>query len=229
MAIYHCEQCNGPFQRPPSHVARHDHNFCSRACRNVWQSVNQRGEQNPNFSSIAVACEQCGRIFERWLSQIQQYKRHFCSVTCHADWKRLHVECACEQCGTSFMRKRTDVRRVKHHFCSQACWHISHGLLMRGENHPSWKGGTIQYYGPNWREQRRRARERDAYCCQGCGIHERTLGYELHVHHIVPMRSFNYRPSENDHYLQANQLDNLMCYCRACHRFAEEGTLPSVG
>jgi DEAD/DEAH box helicase domain-containing protein len=63
-------------------------------------------------------------------------------------------------------------------------------------------------YGPNWAEQRRRARARDNYCCQMCGAPEENREHD--VHHQIPFRRF-------DSYQQANRLANLITLCRACH------------
>jgi DEAD/DEAH box helicase domain-containing protein len=67
-------------------------------------------------------------------------------------------------------------------------------------------------YGPNWPAQRNRARARDGYCCQICGVREQ--GREHDVHHKIPFRRF-------DSYRQANRLENLTTLCRSCHRRAE--------
>jgi DEAD/DEAH box helicase domain-containing protein len=67
-------------------------------------------------------------------------------------------------------------------------------------------------YGPTWATQRDRARARDGYRCQICGIPE--SGRQHHVHHKIPFRTF---PS----YQQANVLDNLITLCPNCHRLAE--------
>lgn len=76
-------------------------------------------------------------------------------------------------------------------------------------------------YGPNWPQQRLRARGRDHFCCQVCGISEEQLGRELDVHHVRPFREFGYRPGENEAYRQANALDNLVSLCPPCHRRSE--------
>jgi DEAD/DEAH box helicase domain-containing protein len=69
-------------------------------------------------------------------------------------------------------------------------------------------------YGPNWPAQRNQARARDGYRCQNCGAPEQ--GRAHHVHHKIPFRGFA-------SYLQANQMDNLVTLCPACHRRAELG------
>ena len=67
-------------------------------------------------------------------------------------------------------------------------------------------------YGPNWAEQRARARARDGYRCQHCDLPEGKHAH--HVHHKVPFRTF-------DSYQQANHLSNLVTLCPRCHRRAE--------
>ena len=72
--------------------------------------------------------------------------------------------------------------------------------------------------GSNWATQRQRARERDGFACQVCGVSEGVAGREHDVHHIIPFREFGSLPGVNDSYLQANQLDNLITLCRSCHQ-----------
>ncbi len=67
-------------------------------------------------------------------------------------------------------------------------------------------------YGPNWEQIRQRALRRDGSRCQVCGT--TVPGESLHVHHIKPFRSFPNRET-------ANQLQNLISLCSACHRKAE--------
>jgi DEAD/DEAH box helicase domain-containing protein len=74
-----------------------------------------------------------------------------------------------------------------------------------------WTNAPIDY-GPNWSEQRARARERDGYRCQHCDLPEDKHSH--HVHHKVPFRTFA-------SVQQANHLSNLVTLCRRCHRRAE--------
>lgn len=67
-------------------------------------------------------------------------------------------------------------------------------------------------YGPTWPAQRQRARARDGYCCQVCGISEQGRSHD--VHHKIPFRFFS-SPE------QANRLENLATLCPTCHRRAE--------
>ncbi|HYN89335.1 MAG TPA: DEAD/DEAH box helicase [Ardenticatenaceae bacterium] len=76
-------------------------------------------------------------------------------------------------------------------------------------------------YGPNWPQQRLRARARAHFRCQLCGVPEEELGRELDVHHSRPFREFGYVPGENDAYREANALDNLTSLCPSCHGRSE--------
>lgn len=75
-------------------------------------------------------------------------------------------------------------------------------------------------YGPNWPAQREQARQRDQYRCRTCNAPERE-DRKHDVHHITPFREFGYVPGENEAYLRANELDNLITLCSVCHRRAE--------
>lgn len=67
-------------------------------------------------------------------------------------------------------------------------------------------------YGPNWDQIRKRVLHRDGSRCQVCGTSDRHQ--PLHIHHIQPFRSFPNRET-------ANQLQNLITLCPACHHQAE--------
>jgi DEAD/DEAH box helicase domain-containing protein len=75
-------------------------------------------------------------------------------------------------------------------------------------------------YGPSWEQARAKSRERDGYRCRQCGAPERA-GRSHDVHHIRPFRSFGYIPGENRNDRIANDLDNLITLCPACHQRAE--------
>ena len=79
----------------------------------------------------------------------------------------------------------------------------AHKLLV-GERNPSWRGGPL-CYGPDWREQRRKALRRDGYSCVFCGTSEKENGCD--VHHIIPYR-----------FSHSNKLSNLVTLCVKCHR-----------
>ncbi len=75
-------------------------------------------------------------------------------------------------------------------------------------------------YGPNWARQRDAARARDGQRCAICGAPERP-GRQHDVHHKKPFRQFGYIRGQNENYLQANALDNLITVCANCHQKVE--------
>ena len=86
-----------------------------------------------------------------------------------------------------------------------------------------WQAGILlrpNDYGPNWQKQRQRVLERDDFRCRTCGA---SGDVTLHVHHIRPFREYGYIPGENENYMQANQINNLVSLCPSCHRNAEAG------
>jgi predicted HNH restriction endonuclease len=63
--------------------------------------------------------------------------------------------------------------------------------------------------------QANRARERDGFRCQICGVTEEVLGRRLDVHHRIPARAYQDAS-------ESNQLGNLVAVCPACHKRLEE-------
>lgn len=102
-------------------------------------------------------------------------------------------------------------------FCSRKCSSI-HQKSRTGSLSHKWKGGSIYNYGPSWQQAQLNARYRDKVC-QNCGITPADNGMELDVHHIKPFRDFGI-----DKHIEANSLDNLICYCRSCHISTEQNT-----
>jgi 5-methylcytosine-specific restriction endonuclease McrA len=115
----------------------------------------------------------------------------------------------CRQCG-----KPIDIPEwirgveVSLHYCDDVCrraWVESEPdfTVRLGDSGRRRRGG-------NWELQARRARERDQYRCQTCGISEEELGCRLHVHHRIPFRRFRSN-------VEANKLEHLVSVCPSCH------------
>lgn len=95
---------------------------------------------------------------------------------------------------------------------------INNGMFgITKENHPRWNGGKIWWRGKEWDETKLKARNRDKFKCQECGMteddHIKRYNSPLHVHHINP-----YRYSKN------NSLENLKTLCVGCHSRIEGTT-----
>ncbi len=192
-----CEHCGVAFTVPPSEAARRVRRFCSQAC--------YEAERAPRGKPVERRCEQCGASFNAPLWQFDKagYKGRFCSNDCcnasHVGVKRVPLR-HCRQCGKDYY-PYTKTANVQ--FCSRAC-------------HMAWKSAHAwgcKYYGLDWPEQSRKARERDQDTCQDCGKQQHSPA--LDVHHIRPRRLFR------GVHVAANALDNLLTLCRSCHRRRE--------
>ena len=86
----------------------------------------------------------------------------------------------------------------------------------------AWDNGLIRRttMDQTGRHKRQRVRVRDGFACRRCGTPEESRR-QHDVHHRVPFRTFGYVPGINEHYLEANRLDNLMLVCRTCHQRLE--------
>jgi len=225
-----CDYCHKVIIRKPSETNQ-EHSFCSRECHALWTSKNKRAANHFAYSKVEVKCDYCHKPIELIPFRLKTSNLHFCSYNCSAKWRsenisgqnhplytKITVQCA--YCGASIERRPSDMKKRKQFFCDLSCRGSWLAQYVNGANHPNWKGGSIQYRGPNWRKQSKATRQRDGYQCMICG----SSG-NLHAHHIVPFRSFGYIVGENDNYKQANELTNLITLCEPCHIRVEAGSL----
>ena len=188
-----CAICSKIFFVPASRKMR---KYCSKKCMT-------EGVKRPK-----QICEQCQKEFRP-----SKTGNRFCSLQCAADSRkatRLHK--ICEICGARFTVKKgyTSAR-----FCSLQCSAI--GIAKHGPDNPNWNGGHDKWRGENWHEQSWKARKRDSYTCQACGL-VRKNNPALPVHHIVPYHDFN------GDYEIANNLSNLVTLCKHCHAIIESNS-----
>lgn len=214
-----CRICGKEFMRWACLIiAKREGVFCSRACAS-------EGHKRLN----EVPCTTCGEVIVRRNSELGKTQQPFCSKKCQGIWtaghdsKRVTVPCA--QCSKPTIQKRYKLSECDHFFCSRTCMGKWQSANWLGENHHSWKGGSVHYYGPNWKQQAHAARKRDGYRCRHCGVSQKKLRRSLDVHHIQPIRTFGYIPGKNENYKQANDLVNLISFCTSCHKLAECGKI----
>lgn len=236
--IVPCAYCGINLERSPRVIKDHKQAFCNREHFYAWMhEFGPRGEEHPHYNSVEVQCAYCQAPVMRVKYWAERNKRWFCNETCQYNWKREYgprgevhprykqVDVVCDHCGNSFRCQASKIGKQDHYFCSKPCmidWRNAHPVV--GEEHHCWRGGRSSTRGPNWYMQRNSARKRDNYHCQRCGKPEKELDRELDVHHIQPFRSFGYISGENENYLIANQLDNLVSLCRPCHNDVEWDT-----
>lgn len=203
----------------------------------AWNAQHRTGEKAANWrgGDVQVVCQMCNKTFGISPRRARrEQKQVFCSRACKSKWASLHrsganschwkgdeLLVACATCGKEKRTESMHLRRNKQHFCCRKCRGTWLSLHASGENSPFWKGGEVEYRGPNWNQQQRAARKRDGYKCRHCGKVQKKNGRALDVHHIKPFREFGYIPGTNDNYLQANALTNLITLCNRCHKKAE--------
>lgn len=227
---YTCKKCDKKFKG----YTYQPRLYCSKACRYSIRT-------SPPAQPVSFSCGWCGKKFSRFRGKFGPgCENHFCSKECESNWRcnggmpsgQDHPEynsiiVHCANCDKELIRQPHRANGYKRQFCDMKCAGEWQSKNKTGKNHPNWKGGQLPgYRGPNWSQQSRSARKRDGYKCQHCGISQKKNGRQLDVHHIIPFRTFGYIPDENDHYLQANELSNLISLCSICHKKAEWGSIP---
>lgn len=132
------------------------------------------------------------------------------------------VTVECTYCGEATEKIQQHVKRAENMFCNEEChweWLREGNAPAGAEHHQSKPDTSSPEYGSGWHVQRRKARERDGYVCQRCGIddaaHESTYGCELHVHHIEAWDEFDDPDARN-------KLTNLITLCASCHTKIEQ-------
>lgn len=217
-----CQTCGKPFEVKPyrASVAK----YCSSACKGKAMLGSEPANKGVFTRRVTLICAHCGKTFEREAGRLNHGRGKHCSPECQyaaikaRPPKAPTQEFTCLNCGKQFWIYKSVLNRSKGigKYCCRAC-RDEHWL---GENTPLFiHGKGVNWHGPNWYSQRRKARRRDKYLCQHCGLSDRECvketGQPLHVHHIVPFRVFG------DDYEAANHLRNLITLCPACHRIAD--------
>jgi len=201
-----CETCGQRFQVRPSALSKPGGGrFCSHRCCAAAVAARRQPQ--------AKVCKTCGKEFRPAKGEVLRGSNgYYCSEGCRR-WVggppcKPTTTVRCLGCDQKFVLPgRHSHRATFRRFCSTQCWYEY--LRLHPETGGRFLGGAEPYYGPNWYEQARKARKRDRFTCQDCG--RVRLRPTLHVHHILPRRQFG------GDYLTANQLDNLVTLCEACH------------
>jgi hypothetical protein len=215
--LIHCDNCGNQLHRKPSIIFAK--NFCNRECKHEHQRKMGHKINQHLINKVEKACKGCGKTYSVIKSRENTSK--FCSKNClgKANGERGKVQYRkriivyCTNCGNRIEKKPSVIK--KWNFCNESCMakYYEKSKAFSGSNSATWQGGEIDYYGPNWRSQRRKARKRDNYTCQDCGKTEEQVGHELSIHHIIPFREFN------GDWKSANMLSNLVSLCEyPCHR-----------
>lgn len=211
-----CKTCGNCFRAYPSATKRYSTNgprkYCSYACALADPERMAHCRAAPELRT----CAHCGKQYEYRKSR---NGKRFCSPECdyaargNGSLRRPDalIKFTCAYCGKSSERYQSQNRGYVNLYCSQEC-HYEHRIQQYASE---WGEQNRNDRGPNWHRQRNKARKRDGYACRHCGVTEKELGCGLDVHHLIPFRKFN------GDWRRANELDNLICLCRSCHRTIE--------
>lgn len=177
---------------------------CSKEC---YYALLKEVTSRPRKKARLLTCKNCGREFKTYPSRKD---KKFCDMKCQREYEesrrqKKQFTRVCINCGITF---NVPIRRPEQKYCSHSCYLST----IHGDNHPNWRGGFEKYYGPDWKEQSQKARERDSFTCQFCGKSQDDEFRELSVHHIKPFRDFGI-----ENYQEANDLNNLITLCQSCH------------
>lgn len=218
-----CKICGNSFYAERRRVLKGLGLYCSHKC-----------SSKASIRQTERICEICGEHFTAIPSKAKNGRGRYCSIKCRGqghsktmrgenatNWKGGPAKVSCAECGNTYLTTVAKVKNNSTKFCSCVCYGLWRRRHIVGENNPAWKGGQSHYYGLNWSSQKRKVLKRDEYTCQRCNITETDYGQSLSVHHIIPLREFNYIPRENDNYKEANKLSNLVALCAPCHHTVE--------
>lgn len=199
--IWHvCRGCGKTFK------GRRSRAFCSIACFHANRPPWDRAARKPRTvfkrkTGQYKICPYCKRLF--YVKKSQSIIK-FCSMKCYhtTRWKGSRVLThPCPICGKIVSTVQSEMRVC----CSWACRSKWMSVCRRGAASHFWRGGATAPYTNEWKEQRRRALDRDHHQCCKCGTVKK-----LNVHHIIPYRYYN-----------SHALNNLVTLCRSCHSKAE--------
>lgn len=222
-----CSWCGSTKTVPQSHPSARNssndeyeimNNFCDKECESNFKSTHWTGEDHPNWNggNVESICEECGDVYTVKPSELDETR--FCSQGCLAEHQSVDlIDLNCDMCGDHIERKPHQIRGDST-FCSDKCFSGWLSDEQSGSGNPQWKGGSPDYYGENWPKERRRALNRDEYSCQVCEMarneHYAQFETDLHVHHKLPIRTFN-EPED------ANYPENLVTVCQTHHNEIE--------
>jgi hypothetical protein len=127
-----CNQCGKEFQSK-----KKSPRFCSKDCKNRYQSIHNRGANNPFYKDkIKRICQTCGKEFEVHPSVVEHGHGKFCSKECMI----TRITKKCEECGKEITISPHRIKAGFGKYCSQACQGKARSKIYVGENHPNYKG-----------------------------------------------------------------------------------------
>lgn len=197
--LFKCVFCGKDKRIRKSNFKKEGNHFCTRVCKDKWQTTGltgennpfynkehseetkmkisksrsgiNKGEESPNYNTHDVICTHCGVTTKKIQYLIDRSDNLFCSIGCHGKWKSINII---------------------------------------GNKNPSWNPELTaeererkRKY-PEYYEFTRAVMKRDKYTCDTCNY----KGTGLNVHHL---NSYDWdREGRTD-------IDNGITLCKRCH------------
>lgn len=196
---FNCIECGKEYFKTSWHIGKTK--YCSRRCLGI-----HRFKNNPKLFGDLSHLN--GNQFRKGKRPTNAFTSEQVSGENSLNWVES-IKFNCIRCGKDFFKKPWEAnnKQTTNEFCSFTCKCEFYKSNLSGENSPFYTGGETTYRGKNWLKARKLAIERDCGKCQDCHIY---IGNSIPVHHIKPFREFS-----SD--IEANHIDNLICYCQSCH------------
>jgi hypothetical protein len=152
--LVQCHQCGKDVEitQVQFRNSKTGHFFCNQEC----MGLDRKGKPSPRNSQVEVQCAYCGKPKMVKRSHFLKKKNHFCDEDHYArwmsenqrgakcaNWRGGPVETVCSFCDRVIFVKKCHMAKSSFHFCCEEC-RASFRSTIRGENHPSWKGGLAE-------------------------------------------------------------------------------------
>ena len=117
-----CEECGQEF-RVKFSVFIQGRKFCSRECKNRYQSKHSRGKNNPSWSGgkSKRICRICGKTFEVKSHVVEKGYGLFCSRQCKGIWQSQDQQCKeqLKKTRRSIPKSKTKPEKIFENICGR--------------------------------------------------------------------------------------------------------------
>ena len=148
--IVKCSNCGEDFDKLPNQIKRSKLHFCSKECKNDWDSKNR----------ITRNCSNCNKEITRRKSQMENKEHIFCDKKCYSEWKSKNIRGEkhplyknkilhnCNYCNKEIGLHESRYNslldgKVNNIFCSKTCKENWEKENFTGQNNPNYKNGNV--------------------------------------------------------------------------------------
>lgn len=201
--LFNCHYCGKQKRIRKANFNYNGNNFCTRACKDKWQSIGLKGDANPFYNKSHSSETKLKVSITKKAAGLRGEKAH--------NYNTHPVECS--ECGMTTFKIQYLIDRSEHLFCSVECHGKWKSKNLTGENNPSWNPNLTyeerlqQRKYPEYYSFISGVMKRDNYTCDICGEYSKW-GTGLNAHHL---NSYDW-DIEN-----RTNIDNGITLCKTCH------------